>query len=470
MAKVDLQNVAAQIASKHGLSQKDAESFVSLAFTTISNGLDTEGLVKVKGFGTFKIVDVRDRESVNVNTGERVTISGHGKISFTPDAVIKDLINKPFAQFETVVINEGVDIEELNAVRTPEIKETEYIIDNTPVAEDVNTHENEDNLDSGISNDINEDNKPIVTSNVNQSESSESITNTIIEQETITPEVIGEESLISQDVDSDLSEETSNNVDDDIETELTEISNPLDMDVKDEKLNDTNSLSDKKTEIQQTIIPNINTEEEHIFDDREVVDSLDEDLSQKCFVGRHLWFLVLLFVVVALLAFCLGYYVGVNKANTDAQNIKPVITLTQNTSSVNNHKADTSNNINVSKTPAAVVQDTTKKSKQGNDELITSKDKDVKKTSQTPQKEIENNNSNKNLSIAQSMVRTGAYNIIGTECTIKVGKGETLKRISKFYLGDGMECYIQVHNGIEEVTEGMTLKIPRLKLKKKLKR
>ena len=159
MAKVDLQNVAAQIASKHGLSQKDAESFVSLAFTTISNGLDTEGLVKVKGFGTFKIVDVRDRESVNVNTGERVTISGHGKISFTPDAVIKDLINKPFAQFETVVINEGVDIEELNAVRTPEIKETEYIIDNTPVAEDVNTHENEDNLDSGISNDINEDNK-----------------------------------------------------------------------------------------------------------------------------------------------------------------------------------------------------------------------------------------------------------------------------------------------------------------------
>ena len=68
------------------------------------------------------------------------------------------------------------------------------------------------------------------------------------------------------------------------------------------------------------------------------------------------------------------------------------------------------------------------------------------------------------------MVRTGAYNIIGTECTIKVGKGETLKHISKFYLGDGMECYIQVHNGIEEVTEGMTLKIPRLKLKKKLKR
>ena len=117
MAKVDLQNVAAQIASKHGLSQKDAESFVSLAFTTISNGLDTEGLVKVKGFGTFKIVDVRDRESVNVNTGERVTISGHCKISFTPDAVIKDLINKPFAQFETVVINEGVDIEELKHVR-----------------------------------------------------------------------------------------------------------------------------------------------------------------------------------------------------------------------------------------------------------------------------------------------------------------------------------------------------------------
>ena len=139
------------------------------------------------------------------------------------------------------------------------------------------------------------------------------------------------------------------------------------MDVKDENLNDTNSLSDKKTEIQQTIIPNINTEEEHIFDDREVVDSLDEDLSQKCFVGRHLWLLVLLFVIVALLAFCLGYYVGVNKAN-----------------------------INVSKTPTAVVQDTTKKSKQGNDELITSKDKDVKKTSQTPQKEIENNNSNKN--------------------------------------------------------------------------
>ena len=111
MGKVSIQDIAKFISDKHGLSRQEAEAFVTAVFDVISEGLDAEKSVKVKGLGTFKVIDVRERESVNVNTGERVVIGGHGKITFTPDTIMRDLVNKPFAQFETVVLNEGVDLE-----------------------------------------------------------------------------------------------------------------------------------------------------------------------------------------------------------------------------------------------------------------------------------------------------------------------------------------------------------------------
>jgi nucleoid DNA-binding protein len=107
MAKSSIQVLARYISEKRGVPQRDAEHFVKSFFEIISETLQSgESLVKIKGFGTFKIVDVKDRESVDVNTGERIVIEGRSKISFIPDNVMKELVNKPFSQFETVVVND----------------------------------------------------------------------------------------------------------------------------------------------------------------------------------------------------------------------------------------------------------------------------------------------------------------------------------------------------------------------------
>ena len=123
--KITLQDLINLFGEKQSMSKKDAELFVRSLFDLIEEALATEKYVKVKGFGTFKLTEVDSRESVNVNTGERIEIQGHTKVSFTPDTTMKDLINKPFAHFETVVLNDGVEFED-----TPvEVPDT---LDDTP--------------------------------------------------------------------------------------------------------------------------------------------------------------------------------------------------------------------------------------------------------------------------------------------------------------------------------------------------
>ena len=119
MSKITIQDLASVLVERWHLGKKEASMFVNELFFVIQKSLDEEKNVKVKGLGTFKIIDVDDRESVDVNTGDRVLIEGHGKITFTPDALMKELVNKPFSQFETVVLNEGVDFKE-TAVDQPE--------------------------------------------------------------------------------------------------------------------------------------------------------------------------------------------------------------------------------------------------------------------------------------------------------------------------------------------------------------
>ncbi len=116
MAKSAIQLITSALAKQHNLSADDAAAFVDAFFDIISSELKNGNQVKIKGLGTFKVQAVKPRESVNVNTGERVLIEGHDKISFTPDTVMKELVNKPFSQFETVVINDGVDTEELERI------------------------------------------------------------------------------------------------------------------------------------------------------------------------------------------------------------------------------------------------------------------------------------------------------------------------------------------------------------------
>lgn len=118
--KILLQEIADILAEKEGITRKKAENFTRAFFEIIEEGLTEDKFVKVKGFGTFKVIPVSERESVDINTGERIQISGHSKITFTPDNFLKDLVNKPFSHFQTVVINEDTDIEELESIPTPE--------------------------------------------------------------------------------------------------------------------------------------------------------------------------------------------------------------------------------------------------------------------------------------------------------------------------------------------------------------
>lgn len=135
MGKISIQELANVLVERRKMNRRDASLFVSAMFDIVQQRLETDKLVKVKGLGTFKIIDVEDRESVNVNTGERVLIEGHGKITFVPDALLKELVNKPFAQFETVVLNDGVDFDDVDTTTTdapePEV-DAEPIVEPEP--------------------------------------------------------------------------------------------------------------------------------------------------------------------------------------------------------------------------------------------------------------------------------------------------------------------------------------------------
>ena len=124
--KITLSQLARTLAQKMGMPQKKAEAFLKEFFDSIAENVKTDKLVKVKGLGTFKLIDVNDRESVNVHTGERIVIPGHSKLSFTPEASLRDAVNRPFADFQTVVINDETNLEDME--RVPQ-EETEAVVE-----------------------------------------------------------------------------------------------------------------------------------------------------------------------------------------------------------------------------------------------------------------------------------------------------------------------------------------------------
>lgn len=140
--KITLQDIVNLLCEKQGMTPKDAETFVRAMFDLIEEALTNEKYVKIKGLGTFKLTEVNSRESVHVNTGERIEIQGHSKVSFTPDTSMKELINKPFSHFETVVLNEGVEledtvIEEEGTPESTEVSETTIKVEETTIGQPI---------------------------------------------------------------------------------------------------------------------------------------------------------------------------------------------------------------------------------------------------------------------------------------------------------------------------------------------
>lgn len=433
MGKVSVAWIAEAIAGKHGLTQKDAEQFVATFFDLINEALHEEKMVKVKGLGTFKVIDVRERESINVNTGERVVIESHGKISFTPDPIMRDLVNKPFAQFETVMLNDDVDIEELNAVSVDE--EPLALVDEQP-----QVVEEEPSVAAAGPEVVDE--QPLM----NEDQSQEETVPQLQEVEEPIVDVVGQtvEEEPEQVVEEELPVEAEEQPQQAMETEAAL------MPVEASPVDDEPQPEEESSPV----------EEEPLAAQDE--DDEEEEKPSSFFERHETLLLTLSHLFVAAIALAIGYIIGMQHFDMD----RPVVQETVVDSTAR-----------VSKTvvkPAAKdsVKDTVKeKAQQVKEDKHLLKEEDVVNVpAAATHDQSATANDSKQLATANAMVKTGAYRIVGTAKTITVKKGDTMERLSRLYLGEGMSCYIQLHNGVAEVSEGMRLKIPKLELKKRTKR
>lgn len=447
MGKVSVAWIAEAIAGKHGLSQKDAEQFVATFFDLINEALHEEKMVKVKGLGTFKVIDVRERESINVNTGERVVIESHGKISFTPDPIMRDLVNKPFAQFETVMLNDDVDIEELNAVSVDE--EPLAIVDEQP-------QEVEEEPNVAVAGPEVVDEQPLM----NEDQSQEETVPQLQEVEEPIVDVVGQ--TVEEEPEQVVEEEPEQVVEE--EPEQVEEELPVEVEEQPQQAMETEAalMPVEASPVDDDPQP----EEESSPVEEEPLAAQDEDDEEEekpsSFFERHETLLLTLsHLFVAAIALTIGYIIGMQHFDMD----RPIAQETVVDSTAR-----------VSKTvvkPAAKdsVKDTVKeKTQQVKEDKHLLKEEDVVNVPAATHDQSATANDSKQLATANAMVKTGAYRIVGTAKTITVKKGDTMERLSRLYLGEGMSCYIQLHNGVAEVSEGMRLKIPKLELKKRAKR
>ena len=449
MGKVSVAWIAEAIAGKHGLTQKDAEQFVATFFDLINEALHEEKMVKVKGLGTFKVIDVRERESINVNTGERVVIESHGKISFTPDPIMRDLVNKPFAQFETVMLNDDVDIEELNAVSVDE--EPLTIVDEQP--QEV---EEEPNVAAAGPEVVDE--QPLMNEDLPQEETVPLL------QEVEEPLLEVAERFVEEEPEQVVEEEPEQVVEEEPE-QVVEEELPVEAEEQPQQAMETEAalMPVEASPVDDEPQP----EEESSPVEEEPLAAQDEDDEEaekpSSFFERHETLLLTLsHLFVAAIALAIGYIIGVQHFDMD----RPVVQETVVDSTAR-----------VSKTvvkPAAKdsVKDSVKeKAQQVKEDKHLLKEEDVVNVpAAATHDQSATANDSKQLATANAMVKTGAYRIVGTAKTITVKKGDTMERLSRLYLGEGMSCYIQLHNGVAEVSEGMRLKIPKLELKKRTKR
>ena len=449
MGKVSVAWIAEAIAGKHGLSQKDAEQFVATFFDLINEALHEEKMVKVKGLGTFKVIDVRERESINVNTGERVVIESHGKISFTPDPIMRDLVNKPFAQFETVMLNDDVDIEELNAVSVDE--EPLAIVDEQP--QEV---EEEPNVAAAGPEVVDE--QPLM----NEDQSQEETVPQLQEVEEPIVDVVGQtveeepEQVVEEEPEQVVEEEPEQVVEEELPVEAEEQPQQA-METEAALMPVEASPVDDEPQPEEESSP---VEEEPLAAQDE--DDEEEEKPSSFFERHETLLLTLSHLFVAAIALAIGYIIGMQHFDMD----RPIAQETVVDSTAR-----------VSKTvvkPAAKdsVKDSVKeKAQQVKEDKHLLKEEDVVNVpAAATHDQPATANDSKQMATANAMVKTGAYRIVGTAKTITVKKGDTMERLSRLYLGEGMSCYIQLHNGVAEVSEGMRLKIPKLELKKRAKR
>lgn len=466
MSKFSLNTLGKLLADKSGLSQVEAELFIRKMFDVCNQGLDADKQVKIKWLGTFKVQATKDRESINVNTGERFTIEGRDKLTFTPDNILKEIVNKPFAQFETVVVNDGVDFDEIDEKFGEEQTEDapEQVIDfldeektATPNPEVVvigsekeKEKEAEDELAKQIA--------------IEQAKL-EKLKQAQLEQERILKEKQEQERLEQERLEQEK-----------LEQERLEQERLKQERLEQEKL----ELAQQQQALKAVVEPAVPASDESEDEEEEEEESSN---SHHIVIPRYLVVAVCL-IVVALIG-GMGWF-AFNYGQMTAQRDHLAMQLNQY------HQAP-AKKVPAKPAAAPLSQEQKLRQKAMEDSIRMAKTAEAVKLAENSDEESANAEKAKQAEakakaeakdkaeekaaskIASSQydkdarVRTGAYRIIGVAQTVTVGAGQTLEQISTRYLGSGMECYVEALNGTSTVKAGQKIKIPKLELKKKKK-
>ena len=484
MSKFSLNTLGKLLADKSGLSQVEAELFIRKMFDVCNQGLDADKQVKIKWLGTFKVQATKDRESINVNTGERFTIEGRDKLTFTPDNILKEIVNKPFAQFETVVVNDGVDFDEIDEKFGEEQTEDApaQVIDfldeektATPNPEVVvigsekeKEKEDEDELAKQIA--------------IEQAKL-EKLKQAQLEQERIQKEKLEKEKQEQERLEQERLEQER------LEQEKLE-QERLEQERLEQEKQEQERLEQEKLELaqQQQVLKAVVEPAVPASDESEEEEEKEESSnSHHIVIPRYLVVAVCLIVVALIggmgwfafnygqmtaqrdhLAMQLNQY---HQAPAKKVPAKPAAAPLSQEQKLRQKAMEDS--IRMAKTAEAVKL--AEKSDEESASAEKAKQTEAKAKAEAKEKAKDKDEEKAASKIASSQydkdarVRTGAYRIIGVAQTVTVGAGQTLEQISTRYLGSGMECYVEALNGKNTVKAGQKIKIPKLELKKKKK-
>lgn len=473
MSKFSLNTLGKQLADKSGLSQVEAELFIRKMFDVCNQGLDADKQVKIKWLGTFKVQATKDRESINVNTGERFTIEGRDKLTFTPDNILKEIVNKPFAQFETVVVNDGVNFDEIDEKFGEEQTEDApaQVIDfldeektATPNPEVVvigsekeKEKEDEDELAKQIA--------------IEQAKL-ERLKQAQLEQERIQKEKLEKEKQEQERLEQERLEQEK------LEQKRLEQERLEQERLEQEKL----ELAQQQQALKAVVEPAVPASDESEEEEEEEEESSN---SHHIVIPRYLVVAVCLIVVALIggmgwfafnygqmtaqrdhLAMQLNQY---HQAPAKKVPAKPAAAPLSQEQKLRQKAMEDS--IRMAKTAEAVKL--AEKSDEESANTEKAKQAEAKAKAEAKEKAKDEEKATSKIASSQynkdARVRTGAYRIIGVAQTVTVGAGQTLEQISTRYLGSGMECYVEALNGTSTVKAGQKIKIPKLELKKKKK-
>lgn len=516
MSKISLSDLAQRLAEKSGISLQDAELFIRKMFDVANEGLQSDKLVKMKWLGTFKVMAVKDRESVDVNTGERIIIEGRDKISFTPDNILKEIVNKPFAQFETVVVNDGVDFDEIDR-KFENAEEDGSVFDSTlecvPDSDNSSLDsfvEQDSSATSGVIDFLDEENdapvsdemivigeKRLSQENVAEPEEkkpevSEPANSESEVKESEVPAQNEVEPVVSdEEKESILTEETpiAEKVPSDGENTITEI--PI---VEEASSDEETPSSDEVTDKRHVVLP------------RSLV--IAASVVFLAMIGGFGWFAFNYGKMAAQrdhLALQLDNYQQVptekkapaksaptqeeilrkkaiedsvrmaqaSEAVKKAENAEQNMDAAVDKQSIDVKSAEAKKNLEAKKLADAKNLADAKRQVDAKKLAETKKQQETKKLAEAKKKEETRKQAEKHAAQASSKydqdarVRTGAYRIIGVSEVVTAREGQTIKSLSQKYLGPGMECYVEALNGNSLLKPGQKVKIPKLELKKK---